>query len=333
LSLKKYIFVLSLCFLIFLTGGCGKKAKPIPKGLPIPSAISDLKGDVRDGVLFLSFSIPKKNEDATELQSLGGFRIVKSCGGCGGGFELWKNIAMTDKQGFTIRGNKIYTYDNDLREGFDYGYKVFAYTDKGATSNASNMVLLKWKEPPGPPKPVKVREEDSRLVLSWTSQPGLVYNVYRWEGTVYPLSPINTNPITTGEYIDSGLQNGKHYVYEVRSAQVVGSVTIEGQGTSVSATPIDKTAPMTPTGLKGEKKGSTVILSWTENGEKDLAGYNVYRAGHEKQMKINKQLLTVPQFTDEKTDPERYVSYCVTAVDKTGNESEQSKEVTIILKD
>jgi fibronectin type 3 domain-containing protein len=319
--------------LTLLTFGCGKKAKPIPRGLPIPAAVSDLRAEVKDGVLFLSFSLPKKNEDSTEIQGLGGFRILKSCGGCGGGFEPWKTIAMTDKQGFTIRGARLYTYDNDLREGFDYGYKVFTFTDKGVVSNSSNLVLIKWKEPPQPPKPVHAAEEDSHIVLSWTALPGLVYNVYRWEGNMYPVSPVNTNPLAAGEFTDSGLQNGKEYVYQVRSAQVIGSAIIEGEGISVTARPKDKTPPMVPTDIKGLKEKSSVVLSWAENKEKDLAGYNVYRSVHGKTTKMNRQPLTSPRFIDDKTDDERFISYSVTAVDQTGNESDRSREFTIMLKD
>ena len=255
---------------------------------------------------FSHFPFLEKNEDGSILSTLSGFRIYRSCGGCGGSFELWKSISMTDKQGFTIRGKKLFIYDNDLRPGFDYGYKVFSYSDKGAVSNSSNLVLLKWKETPEPPAQIKTAEEDSHIVLSWTGKPGLVYNVYRWEGTVYPLTPINENPLTTGAFTDSGLVNGKDYVYEVRSAQTEGSVIIEGEGTSVTARPRDKTAPLAPIGLKGEKKESSIVLSWAKNSEKDLAGYNIYRAGHGKAVKLNSRLLTGNEFTDDKADSERY---------------------------
>src|SRR5208282_4075535 len=167
-------------FMLLAIAACGKKANPVPKGLPVPVGISDVRGDVRDGVLFISFSIPTTNMDGTPLKELEGFRILKSCGGCGGGFEVWKNIRLTDRQGYTIRDNMVYTYDNDLREGFDYGYRVYAYTAKDVQGGASNIFSVRWVKPPGAPKQVKAEAGDMRITLSWDSENGLSYNVYRW---------------------------------------------------------------------------------------------------------------------------------------------------------
>ena len=134
----------------------------MPKGLPVPVGINDLRGDVKDGVIFISFSIPTKNMDGTPVKDLAGFRILKSCGGCGGGFDLWKNIHLTDKQGYTIQNNRLYTYDNDLRAGFDYGYRVYPYSTKDVQGEASNIVSLRWVKPPAPPKQVRAEEGDMR---------------------------------------------------------------------------------------------------------------------------------------------------------------------------
>jgi hypothetical protein len=333
LRLKSYTLILSLCVLALVIAGCGKKASPVPKGLPIPAGVGDLRGDVRDGVLLISFSIPKKNQDGTPLNDLAGFRILKSCGGCGGGYEPWKSVAMTDRQGFTTRGGRLYTYDNDLREGFDYGYRVFPFSTKGVTGGGSNTFLISWKEPPGPLRGLTIGEEDSMLVFSWTGRPGLLYNIYRWEDGVYPVSPMNTSPLATPQFVDSGLQNGKQYKYEVRAVRMDRGTAFEGEGTAVSGTPRDKTPPLQPAGPRLERKDTSVFLSWTGNTESDLAGYNVYRVVSGKPTKINNILVVPPHFVDERPGPERYISYYVTAVDKSGNESDGSQEQVIILKE
>jgi hypothetical protein len=49
--------------------------------------------------------------------------------------------------------------------------------------------------------------------------------------------------------------------------------------------------------------------------------------------KINKELVSEPRFVDEKPGANRYLSYYVTAVDRSGNESRPSKEEVVILKD
>jgi hypothetical protein len=329
LRLKHFILIASCAFL--LLASCGKKGNPVPKGLPVPRAINDLKGEVRDAVLLLSFSIPTKNMDGTDTSDLAGFRILKKCGGCATGFEAWKDISLTAKQGYTVRGGKLFTYDNDLREGFDYGYRVFPRTSKDVLGDGSNIFSIKWLEPPPAPTGVAVREEDFRVVLSWSPATGLVYNAYRWEDDVYPVAPLNASPLSTSQFVDSGLQNGKRYRYEVRAARVEGGVIYEGEGTTVYGTPKDLTAPMPPVGLKLEKKDSGVLATWVPNREPDLAGYNIYRMSGEKAIKRNEALIREPQFLDRAPGQEPYVSYYVTAVDTAGNESDRSQEVTIIL--
>ena len=108
---------LSLAFLALVA--CGKKGNPRPLGLPIPRTISDLRGDAKDGVLFLSFAIPTKNRDGTDVKDLAGFRIMKSCGPCGGAFALWKDIRLSDRQGYTVRDGQALCLRQrpDLRRG------------------------------------------------------------------------------------------------------------------------------------------------------------------------------------------------------------------------
>jgi hypothetical protein len=326
---KRLILVASLICLALVS--CGKKGNPIPKGLPIPAGIGDLRGDVKDGVLFISFSIPARNMDGTDIKDLVGFRILKSCGGCGGGFEVWRNIALTDKQGYTIRSNRLYTYDDDLRQGFDYAYKVYAYTGKNVEGGVSNVFSIKWRKPPPPPKEVATTPEDARVFLSWEKEDDLSYNVYRPEKDVYPLFPVNLTPLTASQFTDANLQNGQQYRYEVRAIRVENGVPYEGEGTTVLATPEKQTPPAPPGGLQLEKKDRTVVLAWAASTESDVTGYNVYRVFRGKAEKINADILKEPRFVDNNLGREPYLTYYVTAVDDKGRESLPSKEEFVIL--
>jgi hypothetical protein len=324
--------VLSLALLALVA--CGKKAKPRPRGLPVPRTINDLRGDVKDGLLFISFTIPTKNRDGTDVKNLEGFHIMKSCGPCGGGYELWKNIRFADKQGYTTRDKRLYTYDNDLRAGIVYGYRVYPYNTKGIQMDGSNVFSLTWLKPPAKPAGLAAREEESKIVLSWERTGELSYNVYRWEDAVYPLFPRNPAPLAASEFTDEGLRNGKTYKYEVRAVKTEGATPFEGEGAVISATPRKMTPPAPPATPGLEKKDSGVLLSWAPNTESDLAGYNVYRLVAGKGEKINTELVREPRFFDKSPGAGlRYVSYYVTAVDQNGNESGPSREQIIILKE
>ena len=329
---KKNILIFSIVF-VLLFSACGKKAPPRPLALPLAGGINDLSGEVKDGVLFLSFTVPQKNKDGSEIKDLGGFRFFKSCGTCSGAFEPFKNISLEETKGYTFERGRLYIYDDDVMNGFEYGYRVYPYTKKGTLGDTSNTFTLKWENPPEAPKDIIVSTDDGMVELKWQKEEGYLYNVYRYDGATYPLFALNQARLAAGSFVDSGLTNNTQYIYEVRKVREMGGVFREGEGTKVKATPIDKSPPRQPEMVKAVKKGTLVSVAWKENTEKDFAGYNIYRVIGSSKEKINKELIKENSFLDQKIPNERFVSYCVTALDVAGNESELSRESIVILKE
>ncbi|MBA4416860.1 MAG: hypothetical protein C0392_02950 [Syntrophus sp. (in: bacteria)] len=329
---KRYILVISICMVI-LFSGCGKKSPPTPMRLPVLGGINDFTGEVKDGVLFLSFSIPTKDKDGSDLRGLGGFKILKACGSCMGGLEPFKEIILNDNKGFTIVNGRLYVYDDDLMKGLLYSYKVYPVTMKGTMGASSNPFAITWEDTPSPPTNVSAQGDDERVEFKWSQEDGFTYNIYRFEDAIYPLFPVNQGPLSKPYFIDSGLENGKTYQYEIRKVTMKGGIKREGQGTKVEATPVDLTPPAVPRDIKAEKKGKGVQVTWKENIEKDLYGYNIYRVINGKADKLNDEEVFEPIFLDENLPEMRYVSYYVTAVDEADNESEPSRESIIILKE
>jgi hypothetical protein len=314
--------------------GCGKKGNPTPKALPQPPGITDLRADPRDGVVFVSFSVPARNRDGTPSRNFEGFRIFKACGTCAGALEPWKDIRLTDRQGYTIRNGRFYTYDNEQTPGYNYNYRVFPLLQNGIVGEGSNIPTIKWQKPPQPPRDIKAAEEESTIILSWAKEDGLLYNVYRYEDDIYPVLPVNTAPLAAPEFRDSNLTNGRQYRYEVRAVQIEAQAPYEGRGTSVLATPRHTTPPSAPGDLKAQKTGRAVSLTWSPPvGRKNVAGYNVYRTGGGKTGKINRALITGAQYVDQAPGNLPYVSYRVTSVDTSGLESTPSREQIVILKE
>ena len=329
---KKYIAAVSICVvLILLSFSCGKKADPRPMALPVPGRISDLSGEVKDGVLFLSFSVPAKNADGSEMKDLAGFKAYKACGTCLGGFELYKDLNLEEKKGYSLYGGKMFFYDDDLMAGIDYSYRVYPYTKKGTRGDGSNVFGVRWQNPPGPVKNLSVKGDDEKTELSWDREEGFSYNVYRYMNGTYPLFPLNKSPLTAATYLDSGLENGKQYTYEVRKVQAKDGMLLEGEGTKITATPVDRTPPPRPTDVKAEKTEGGVLVTWRELKVKDLAGYNLYRTEGGKAERLNKEPIKENRYIDRNLPDTRYLSYSVTAVDLAGNESEASREVLVII--
>jgi fibronectin type 3 domain-containing protein len=76
-------------------------------------------------------------------------------------------------------------------------------------------------------------------------------------------------------------------------------------------------------------------LSWNIGSEPDLAGYYVYRMEgsnpSDRGTRLTHELLLTPAFRDLTAAPGRRYTYCVTSVDRTGNESAPSDAVTVVL--
>jgi fibronectin type 3 domain-containing protein len=107
----------------------------------------------------------------------------------------------------------------------------------------------------------------------------------------------------------------------------------EGEGVKLDVVPKDKTPPAVPLDMKAERKGNTVVITWKESPDKDLAGYNVYRIGAGTAKRLNTELAKDTSFIDAVVPDLRYVSYYVTSVDTSGNESGQSRELVVILRE
>ncbi|HVN97487.1 MAG TPA: hypothetical protein VMT62_13740 [Syntrophorhabdaceae bacterium] len=332
--MKRNPILICSVILALLVCACGKKSDPRPQVLPAAGKINDLTGEVKDGVLFLSFTMPESAKGDTQPKELGGFKVFKACGSCMGAFEPFRDIALEQDKGYTIARGRLYFYDDDLMNGFEYAYRVYPYTKRGTRGDSSNTFTIRWVKPPEAPKDVTATASDARIGLSWPEEEGYLYNVYRYEGNAYPLFPLNSAPLASGLYADSGLTNGKKYTYEVRKLKEADGLLREGEGVKVEATPVDRTAPAAPTMVSAVKTGNAVSITWKENSEKDLAGYNVYRLGAGgSKSKLNRDPIKENSYLDAKSPNERYVSYYVTAVDMAGNESAPSRESIVILKE
>jgi hypothetical protein len=332
--LRKSVTLILSIGILCLVISCGKKGNPLPKQQPVPGGIGELSGEVKDGVLFISFAIPTKNMDGSDVVDLAGFKIQKSCVSCGGTFEAFKEIRLDEEKGFAIASNRVYIYDDNLVSGQKYSYMVSPFTSKGAVGDSSKVFSIQWQDPPGKPSgTVAVTVNDGMVELSWLPEPGFSYNVYRHDNGVYPLFPLNRDLLASPFFVETGLKNGQKYTYEVRKVKVVEKKNWEGEGLRVEATPIDLKPPVAPGGVKAEKRGSVVQVSWLQNKDDDAAGYNVYRVIGRTEQKLTKTPIKDTIFIDHTVGDNRYLSYYVTSVDLSGNESEPSREIIIILKE
>ena len=90
------------------------------------------------------------------------------------------------------------------------------------------------------------------------------------------------------------------------------------------------TPPAAPTGLSATTGNHAVSLDWNNNGESDLAGYNVYRSttSGSGYVKLNSSLLTNSDYNDSNVSNGTAYYYVVIAVDTGILESGYSSEIS-----
>jgi fibronectin type 3 domain-containing protein len=140
-------------------------------------------------------------------------------------------------------------------------------------------------------------------------------------------------------WIDTSIEYGKTYRYAMRAVAQYGADTVASDmSLAVSIAPQDVFPPRTPEGLVAVPipaafGGLAMELSWQPNADTDLAGYNVYRSEQSGSgyRKLNVELNLGPAFSDRTAEVGKTYFYIVAAVDKAGNESKPSAEVSAII--
>lgn len=140
--------------------------------------------------------------------------------------------------------------------------------------------------------------------------------------SAYKWTPIKTSTVSVHSGILALLQNlpsdGDHCI-RLTATDKLGS-----QSRASVNVKIDTIPPATPVLAANVENTSNVSLSWTQNTESDLAGYDIYR----NDQKLNTGLAAGISYTDQNLSEGTY-TYKVKAVDLAGNESSLSNEVKL----
>ena len=239
-------------------------------------------------------------------------------------------------------------------------YVVRTRLSQKRPSANSNPVVIKIVSVPERIGTVEVQVTELAIELSWqavdktssgqalSSPPG--YNVYRAELEAPAVDTVKAEPsLLDGggklqllssqaeqAFSDKNFEFGKSYVYIVRSTISMDGGTLESADSLPAfAAPRDIFPPAAPQSLSAavlpsENKNAILVdLSWSINVEPDFAGYRVYRANQPNKngQLLTPELLLTPAYRDTSVELAHRYWYTVTAVDRSGNESELSPPV------
>ena len=333
-----------LLLLVSLLTSCGRKTAPLTPDSPRPEEIKDLSATVRGVEAYLSWSVPTKNVEGKSLPpgGIAEFRIYRAEIDRERRRPYYKQVAvvsLADPSPARIRDGAVSWSEDGLQYGKVYAYRVRAYGMRGAVSAYSGEVRVAPFLSLAPPKNVAAKAGDGVVDLSWDGVVQLAdgspyegflgYNVYRGtEQGRQEKAPLNKEPVRTSAYRDT-VVNDRMFYYVVRSVDSAAPPWKESvDSAEVSATARDLTPPDPPTGLTVVPGIGRVFLTWNENRERDLAGYQVYRSlksggGYER---LTQKPINRTTYSDISVKQGMTYFYTITAVDKSGNESRRSQE-------
>lgn len=195
-------------------------------------------------------------------------------------------------------------------------------TNVNAVANAQDVITITWLAP--------VANVDGI-----TPSAVVGYNVYRrLQKRDIGGDLLNSEPISVTSFTDSKFQYAEDYVYFVRALSQGANGLIESADSEpFSFTPVDRFAPSAPNPVSIASSNGSISLFWPSSAERDVIGYNVYRAGSADALerawvKLNDQPVTPVTFRDDQVVIDQTYFYRVTAVDRFNNESERSRTVS-----
>jgi fibronectin type 3 domain-containing protein len=198
-------------------------------------------------------------------------------------------------------------------------FAVRIATSGGRFSNTSNLGAIEPVAVPGAVQNLRAVVDQGRIRLAWDPPQenvnlAEVYLVQRADRTVgeFVMSP---------EFVDANYVSGEEYSYRVTAGRRAPGF-IPGTGVeSVVIEAVDRVPPASPAAVEATPSGNGSFLTWTPNGETDLAGYRISRGMRPDGdfAALHAGTHTANSFFDTAFHPGAY--YVVTAVDDSGNES------------
>jgi hypothetical protein len=160
---------------------------------------------------------------------------------------------------------------NGLSSGTTYQFTVKAINGGSSGGVSVSMTLTQDTTPPGPVTGLGAIDGGFGSVdLNWTN-PGdtdVQYVEIICDPLSGPAQTINATPGAAGTYTWNGLAGGVTYTFTLKAVDHSGN---RSEGRTVTGTPLDMTPPGPVTGLQGISGDASVVLTWTDPGEADLA--------------------------------------------------------------
>ena len=213
----------------------------------------------------------------------------------------------------------------------------------GGRSDFSNLASITPLDVGVPPSAVVADAKPAGVELTWTAPtasvtgaktPAIVgYNIYRTaKGIALDqfTPPVNPTPVSKTTFTD--VPPYATFDYRVTAVAAAGPPRIESDPSApVTVTFRDLVAPPPPATVTALVETKVVRIVWDAVDSSDLDGYNVYRTEAAGRIKLTPHPARQTFFGDESLLPGIEYFYSVTSVDKSGNESAETKSQPVMV--
>jgi predicted phage tail protein len=342
--------------LLLASAACGVPGPPVPPTPKIPVVPENLTAQQVGERVILRWQVRLLNTDGSRRADWPQLQVYRAFLPAGEPYA--QSFSSQAHVAYTIPNSLVDVYLHEgtivfddaldaatLREhaGHLAVYALKALNEKGQDAGFSKLTAVQVHPVPTPIRRLQARVTPRSIELQWeppTRTTGGApieaiagYEIYRSE-TGDEGSFVLYGNAATAQYEDTRFRFNQPYYYRVRSLAQYGATTVpSGDSTTAEVTPQDVFPPPVPQNLIAVAGVGRVDLTWDASVADDLQGYIVYRSresGRDYQRRNSK--LLVAQTFAEVSDVEagtRYY-YVVTAVDKEGNESPFSAEVSAV---
>jgi len=348
------ILIVLLCTCL---AGCGTPGAPQPPSLNLPLRVTDLSATRVGNQVSLTWTMPKRNTDKLLLKGNVAVRVSRREGA---------NDRATEAGELQLPPATDGTYSETLPVAFTAGaprtltYFVELDNRKGRSAGLSNAATVLAGEPPASVTGFAAEVHKQGVILRWSAaDPQAAIRLCRKLLTP-PLAkprngllPATSEPMeqnllveaTPGapptQAIDKTIVFGNSYEYRAQRVVRVSidnnSVELDGElSAPIRIDALDVFSPAVPVGLAAvataadpaSGTAASIDLSWQANIEPDLAGYEVYRREDQTpwQRISGDQPVVGPAFHDDRVLPGHTYLYGVSAVDKSGHQSDRSAD-------
>jgi hypothetical protein len=362
-ALRSCALAIILAHLFLFLAGCGKVGAPVPPAR-LTERTSELTAIQRGSAVILNWPAPAlsaKDSSRSYIARAEVFRLTERRSedpvlDADEYEEFAQPVGVLDRS--TIETQKQTLGHLEFRDDLKLGqaadlsnvrlrYAVRYVNSRNQSAAFSNTVAIepatRIARPPAGLKATAPAQDE--VVISWDApeadvdgaRPASIvgYNIYRRRARSNLTGDrLNEDPITTTTFVDKDFRYDIDYVYMVRSLSQGASGLIESADSQpVTFKPVDTFAPAPPDPVTIASANGTISLFWPASAERDVAGYNIYRAAsadavESDWVRLTAQPIKTTTYHDDRVTIDQKYFYKVTAVDLFNNESAPSRTVS-----